>query len=218
MNRVMRFTCFVLLVVFPASMMAAETNMNAATLYGSGAVQVNKSAVTRTSAVYAGDRVATGKDGMATLNSETMTVVLPGESAILYQGKRLEMQYGRVLVTAQTGAEVRLGNLTVTPAESSANFRLQQNGAQMMLVALSGSLNVTDGVNRAVLPAGQMMARAAMDQQEEPAPPAPKPQGNGGGGVPGWVVATVSAAAVGGIVGGLAAAGTFSSKPSPSKP
>jgi hypothetical protein len=214
----MRLTCWVVLMSFPAAMMAAETNMNAATLYGSGAVEVNKSAVTRTSAVYAGDRVATGKDGMATLSAETMTIVLPGESAILYQGKRLEMQYGRVLVTARPGAEVRLGNLTVSPAGDSANFRLQQNGAQLLLAALSGSLNVTDGITSAVLPAGQMMAHAAMGgDDQEPAPPGPKPMTHHRG-IPGWVVGTITAGAVGGVVGGLAAAGAFSGATSNSKP
>jgi hypothetical protein len=110
---------------------------------------------------------------------------------------------------------VRLGNLAVSPAESSANFRLQQDGRTLVLAALSGSLNVTDGVNSAVLPAGQMMTRAAMDDQE-PAPPTPNRRPRGG--VPGWVVATIGAATVGAVVGGLAAAGAFSGTTSPSKP
>ena len=217
MNGGMRFTCWVLLLIFPAAMMTAEVTASAATLYGNGTVQINKSFVSRTSAVYAGDRVATGKDGLATLNSESMTVVLPGESGVLYQGKQLEMQYGRVLITARYGAEVRLGNLSIAPAETSANFRLQQNGARLTLAALSGTLNVSDGVYHAVLPAGQMMMQGALDTQDEPAPPSPRPKARSGG-VPGWTVALIGAVTVGGIVGGLTAVGSSSGSTSPSKP
>lgn len=73
----------------------------------------------------------------------------------------------------------------------------------MVLAALEGSLNVSDGLHRIELPRGKMMAAAEESAGGESAAGAPGPAVQGG--IPGWVV-LAGAAAIGGTLGGLAAA------------
>lgn len=205
MCKIVRLTCWSLLLAFPMAVMAADVNV--AMLSGSGVVKVNGAAVPRSATVYSGDKVATEKDSTVVITGKSAVMVLPSDSAVVYGGKKIQMQYGRALVNAQTGTEIRLANLTITPAEPRAKVQLR-SGATLTVAALQGSVNVTDGVYHVILPAGQMMTRMA--SADEPAPPAP-PVATVGSAIPGWVTAAVSVGVVGGAVGGMAAAGVFSS-------
>jgi hypothetical protein len=262
MNRMMRLTSWLLLFIFPMAVMAAD--VNAAMLSGSGVVKVNGAVVPTSATVYSGDKVATEKNSTATLTAKSTVMVLANDSAVLYKGKQVQMEKGRMLVTAQPGTEVYFAKLTITP-QSAAKFQVGQSGAKLAVVAFEGALNVTDGSHTTVLPPGQMLTRVAEDRDCDPnskdydkskcedrdCDPKSKhynkkkcgaayDQGSGSSSsssssssgatvsgttaattattttaaIPGWVAATIVVGAIGGTVGGLAAAGTFtSSKP-----
>jgi hypothetical protein len=91
-------------------------------------------------------------------------MVLANDSTVLYQGKKIQMEKGRMLVTAQPGAEVRFAKLTITP-QGPAKFQVGQTGSTLAVAAFEGSLNVTDGIHNTVLPSGQMMTRAAEERE-----------------------------------------------------
>lgn len=220
-SRVVRSTCWMLLLVFPMAGMAAEANV--ALLSGNGVVKVNDTAVPRSAAVRAGDRIATGKDSSAVITGRSAVVVLPGDSAVVYGGSKIQLQYGRGVVNAQKGTTIQFANLSISPADPRAKVQLRSDGV-MTVSALEGSLNVTDGVYHVVLPAGQMMTRMAAG--DEPSPPPPAVHGSKGADwpppvmhtskIPGWMIAAGAGA---GVAGGLAVTGAFSSSySSPHRP
>lgn len=217
-HRITLLTCWCMLFCFPAAMMAAE--INPAVLSGSGIVKVNDTVVGRSSTIHVGDKVATGKDSTVSLTSKGVVVVLPADSAVVYGAKGVEMQYGRAIVNAQRAIDAHLGNLTITPADNKARFQMQQSGSTMTLAALEGALNVTDGIQQVVLPAGQMMARAAADAAPGQGAQTPRPVAGGSSALAGWTMALIAAGAFGGgALVGCAVGGCFSSSPaSPSRP
>jgi hypothetical protein len=124
------------------------------------------------------------------------------------------MEQGRVLITAQAGTAAQLGNLCITPALRTAKFQLYQKGSDMSVSSLEGELDVTDGVDSIVLPAGEMMTHAAMEGALNAGEGTglnltPPPAATGKPPIPGWAIATASAGASGGAVAGLAASGVI---------
>ena len=217
---ILRWTCWCLLVIFPAALVAADTE-NVAMLSGSGTVRVNGVVVPGSSAVYAGDKVVTDKSSSVTLTSKGRSILLPEDSSLAYNGRQVRLEEGRVLITARPGTEAQLGNLTVSSARGFAKFQMRSSGSTMVLAALTGSLNVTDGVHRIALPGGQTMTAAALTQGGAIAVGAgagtPAPVGTAA--ISGWAIAGGGAAAAGGTLGGLAAAGVIGGSPaSPSQP
>ena len=66
---------WVLVVLFPASIVMADAT--SAMLTSNGSVSVNGSPVERTTAVFPGDKVQTGPNSIATLTSEGTSVTVP---------------------------------------------------------------------------------------------------------------------------------------------
>ena len=192
-------------------LMAAETE--SALLSSDGSVMVNGKKAPLSTAVFPGDQITTGKEGNATVVAKCATVVLPADSAITFGQRTIQMQQGRAVINAVPGTEVRIGNLSITPSLKPAKFQLYQKGNDMGVSALEGDLNVSDGVDKLMLPAGEMMTHSAADRafgadlgadyilpRRLPA----KADAD-------WAVATASAGAVGGAFGGMAMSGVFSS-------
>jgi hypothetical protein len=215
-SRVNIVICWFLLLIFPSAVMAAE--MEPAMLSADGAVMVNGKNAPFSTAVFPGDQIATGKDASATVVAKGTTIVLPADSKIVYGRKAIQMEQGRVVITTQSGTQVRLGNLSITPALKMAKFQLYQKGHEMAVASLEGELDISDGVESIVLPAGEMMTHSAVEGEGAAAAaaagsagvyvlPSPPPAASGKAPLPGWVVASFTILAVGGTVFGLHAAG-----------
>ena len=223
---VRKLLCCWMLVALPGAMMSAD---RAAMLYGTGEVTVNGKPVSRASAIFAGDKIYTGKESAVTLSFGGSRVNLPADSAIIYQPNTIVMEHGRALLQAKRGTVAQLAGVRVRPAAASARFQLIQSDSKIQIAALEGSVEVSDGTNTTELPQGKEMTHqpatekgaqgdSAGDSTGGAAgPPAPPVRG---GGLPGWVIAAATAGIAGGTGGGLAAAGTFSSgrRSSPSQP
>lgn len=212
MQKLIQWTSWCLLFVFPATMLAVNVE-NVAMLSASGTVRVNGAVSPQSSTVIAGDTVMTAKDSAVTLTSKGRTITLPENSSLTYNGKRVRFEYGRMLVSAQPGTEAQLGNLTISPARAGAKMTMQSSGKQLVLVAEAGSLNVTDGMHSLTLLTGQSLTTSGTEG------PSRAPSGSGGGapspaltsGIPGWVFGLAGLAVGAGTMGGLAATGVFSS-------
>jgi hypothetical protein len=214
-----KLLCCVMLFALPGALMGAD---QAAMLYGTGEVTINTNPVQRTSAVFAGDKIQTGRDANVTIAFQGSRVNLSANSSIVYQPNRIVIDHGRALLQEKKGAAAQLAGLTITPAAGSAKFQLTDSRETVQVAALDGPLTVSDGTHAVLLPAGQQMSRETKSDADSSTGGATKgaPGSAVSGGLPGWAIGVIVAGAVGGTLGGLAAAGTFSSgrSVSPSKP
>jgi len=226
MRSAFRWTCWCLLAVFPAAVFATD-NQNIAMVTGNGTVRINGAAAPPSSTVFVGDKVATADDSSVTLTSKGRNIILPDNSSVTYNGKRVRLEYGRAIFSAKPGTEAQLGNLTITPAQAGSQFEMWSSTNQMVLIATAGPLNLTDGVHQMTLESGQTLMSESPDDQSG--------GGSGGGdsgkrapapalttGIPGWVLIMTGTAMAFGLVLGLAESGVIFSGPghalSPSRP
>lgn len=120
---------------------------------------------------------------------------------------------------------LQVGPLRVLPDDSTSNVSVTSSQRSIQITSLAGKARVVDtnGALLAMVDPGMTAIFAAPLALGDGAPgPVPDPggQGGGGGGGPHWALIFLgAAAATGAILGGLAAAGAFSSSsPSVSVP
>jgi len=221
-----------LLIIVPWTLAGAETK---ALLYASGNVTLEGVAVPRSATVFAGENIQTSKDASAMIVNGQSTIRLAADSSVVYRSDAVRLERGAaVIVTRKAATGGRVAGLSVSPASADqTRFALvNQKGATAIasIAALQGSVRISDGAHTVVLLPGQALTRnlagapegsansvAATSGQASPSQ-APAPAAAGAG-IPGWAITLILAGAVGGIVGGLAAAGQFETAPaSPSKP
>jgi len=221
-----------LLIIVPWTLAGAETK---AMLYASGNVTIEGVAVPSSATVFAGENIQTSKGASAMILNGQSTIRLAADSSLVYGSNAVRLERGAALiVTRKAATGGRLAGLSVSPASADqTRFALvNQKGAEAIesIAALQGSLRISDGLHTVVLLPGQALTRSLAGVQEgsansvaatsgqASASQAPVPA-TAGAGIPGWGIALILAGVVGGIVGGLAAAGQFETAPaSPSKP
>jgi ferric-dicitrate binding protein FerR (iron transport regulator) len=154
-------------VLFPASMMMAETN--GAILRASGPAMLNGSAVSRNAAVLKGDLVSATTSPVS-LIANGNTVDLPSNSSLKYEGSSIALESGHAVVTTQSGMAAKVDTITVTPASKSARYEVLKNDGKVTIAALNGSLSISDATHSAELTEGYM---TTIDPQEDSRVPSP---------------------------------------------
>ena len=128
------------------------------------------------SALFAGDMVATQPDSVATINSEGSMVLVQPDSSVQFQGNSVYMEHGAVVVTTWKGMAVRVGRFIITPTpvlSGSSKFEVSDSGGTVQIAARQGSVTISDGVTTAVLQEGQQTTRQEVElAKEKGAPPA----------------------------------------------
>lgn len=216
-NTVVRAVCWVMAIIFPASLIAADASP--AMLRSAGPVKVNGNAVESSSIAYVGDRIQTGSNASATIAVKGGIVSLAGDSEVVYAGKAIQMRQGRALISTQKRLDGRLDKLTISPASTYAKFQMTRGDGKMTVAALEGSLSVTDGRDTVVLTPGNSLMRAVSDDSSQTSSDdsEPPPPGRSRKHIPGWIWVV---GGVGGIFAGTIAAGVFDSgtPASPTRP
>jgi hypothetical protein len=203
--------------------MSAE--VNAAMLSGSGVVKVNGIQVPQSSTIYPGDKVWTAEDAMATLTAKSAVTVLASDSVLLYEGRKLQVEQGRALITTQPGTAIQFANLTIT-SSSVAKFQVRKSGSTLAVAALEGALEVSDEAHQMILPKGKMMTRVAQNQPQGSGSSSSSSSSPSSGPVvaakvpvlPGWAVDLIVVGAIGGVFGAIAAGAFTPASASSSRP
>jgi len=192
---------------------------NGAILMGTGTVQINGEQAGQSSTVFSGDRIQTAPNASAVVKTSKELVSIGSDSTVKYEDASVTLERGVVALTGAKGVEAHLGNLVIS-AEPDHNAKFQllsANGVERVWV-IEGSLNVTDGTHLAKLVAGEVITHAPTStsrREDDDTVPVHHRV------IPGWVKEVlIEGAIAGAVVGGLAAAGQFSSRPSvsPSHP
>jgi hypothetical protein len=175
-----KYLAWLLVVLFPASMMMADAT--SAMLNATGNVTVNGNPVARATAIFAGDKVQTGANSIATLTNEGSSVTVPGNSSLVFSRSFVNVLCGTALVSTRRGLSVRVSNLLVQPPRDvPARFQITQNEGQLQIIAREGTLAIDNGATTSSLRAGRMltapgtcMAAPYVDDQAGSSSPMPQ--------------------------------------------
>jgi len=154
-----RMVSYVLLLLFPAAMFAADSN--AAMLYTSGAAWVNGVHVPRTSsAIFSGDLLQTRFDSVANINEPGSSVTVQSDSLVQFEGVALRIEHGGVSVSTSREMATIAGDVKVTPASNSwTEFNVVDVNGTVRIIASKGDLTVFDGKDTVTLQQGQETTR-----------------------------------------------------------
>jgi hypothetical protein len=156
-------TCLILLL--PMFSFAS----NSAVLTRMGPNNTNGSTGSESSALFAGDVVATQSNSAATINAEGSMVLVQPDSSVQFQDNAVNMDNGDVLVTTWKGMAVKVGRFTIAPAASGpSKFEVSDSGGVVQIAARQGALNINDGATTSVLAEGLQTTQS----EDQGAPPA----------------------------------------------
>jgi hypothetical protein len=149
----------VLMLIFPGSLLAADSN--AAMLYTNGAAWVNGAHVPRaSSAIFIGDALQTNADSVANINQPGSSMTVLADSLVYFQGAWLDIEHGGVTVSTSRGVSTTAGDVKVTPASNSwTEFNVSDVNGTVHIAARKGDLTVTDGKQTILLAQGQETSR-----------------------------------------------------------
>jgi hypothetical protein len=192
--------CWMMIVVTPATLVAADADSGAAILYGKGkgAVWLNGRPLPRSSAVFPGDLIQTQLESLATLDASGSGVIVLQDSLVKFEGNAVALQHGGVSVATSHGMVAVAGNVTVTPVSNTwTEFEIVDASDTVQVVASKGDVNVNCGKDSTTLSPGDQATRddsGNCNKKKRKAAGAPFP-GNGGFLTNPYVLA-------GGIIGG----------------
>jgi len=149
----------VLLILFPGSLFAADSN--AAMLYTNGAAWVNGAHVPRSSsAIFSGDLLQTHSDAVANINEPGSTITVLSDSLVQFEGSSVKIEHGGVTVSTSKGVATTAGDVKVTPASFSwTEFNVSDVDGTVRIAARKGDLTITDGKDVLTLAQGQETTR-----------------------------------------------------------
>ena len=148
-ENLLRITACLLLLSFPAS---PSATMAQGTLQSQGSVMVNGKQIGGATSLFAGDRIQTGSDGLATITAQGVMVQMDPNTSAILNNQMLSIGCGGVLLTTVTGTFVQIGKVSVTPAASgTTKVQVSQGNGQLKITAKENWSVVHDGTNSTTL-------------------------------------------------------------------
>jgi hypothetical protein len=151
----------VLLILFPCSLFAADSN--AAMLYvnSNGAAWVNGAHVPRSSsAIFSGDLLQTRSDSIANINEPGSSIIVLSDSLVQFQGASIDIQHGGVTVSTSRKIAATAGDVKISPASNSwTEFNVTDVDGTVRIAARKGDVTIDDGKAVVMLAQGQDTTR-----------------------------------------------------------
>jgi hypothetical protein len=149
----------VLMVLFPGSLFAADSN--AAMLYTNGAAWVNGAHVPRSaSSIFSGDLLQTRSDSVANINEPGSSITVLADSMVQFQGASVDIQHGGVTVATSKEIYATAGDVKVAPASNAwTEFNVTDVDGTVRIFARKGDLTISDGKDVVTLAQGQDTTR-----------------------------------------------------------
>jgi len=149
----------VLLLLFPGSLFAADSN--AAMLYINGAAWVNGAHVPRSSsAIFSGDLLQTRSDSVANIDEAGSSITVHADSLVKFDLASVKIEHGGVTVSTSKGVGTTAGGVKVMPASFSwTEFNVVDVDGVVRIAARKGDLMIDDGNGVVTLQQGQETTR-----------------------------------------------------------
>ena len=146
----------VLMILFPASLFAADSNAAMLYINNNGAAWVNGAHVPRaSSAIFLGDLLQTRSDSVANINEAGSSITVMSDSLVQFQGAFVDIQHGAVAVSTSKGIGATAGDVKVTPASNAwTEFNVTDVDGMVRIAARKGDLTISDGKDVFQLPQG----------------------------------------------------------------
>lgn len=170
-----KFLAVVMAVIFPASVMSAETH--GAMLYTSSSAIVNGTPVSRNTAVFAGDKIAVPAKSAATITLTGSSILVPAESTVTFNGNSVSLDpQTAVAVTTTVGLAAQIGNIKIAPANNSGKFQVGRFNGKIFVAAKQGSVLITGLTGNTIVPEGgtNIVADPVPQEQTKCSDPDPK--------------------------------------------
>jgi hypothetical protein len=150
----------VLMLLFPVSLFAADTN--AAMLYTNGAAWVNGAHVPRaSSAIFSGDLLQTRSDSVANINEPGSSITVLSDSLVQFDAALVRIEHGGVTVATSKGVATTAGDLKVSPVSNTwTEFNVTDVDGTVRIAARKGDVSVSDGQETVTLTQGQETTRS----------------------------------------------------------
>jgi hypothetical protein len=155
----------VLLLSFPASLVAADSN--AAMLYTRGTAYVNGSHVPGSSAIFSGDLLQTPANAMAHINEAGSSITILANSLVQFGSDSVKIEHGAATISTSKSVAMNAGDVKVTPASNAwTEFNVTDVDGTVRIAANKGDLTIFDGNTTTTLAQGQETTR---DENAQPA-------------------------------------------------
>lgn len=202
---VRKMVCCLLLILFPFSMLAADSTT--AMLYSNGSAWVNGARVPRAaSAIFSGDLVQTRAYSVANITAPGSSITVLSDSLVQFEGSSVKVEHGGVTVSTSRGIATNAGDVKVAPASNSwTEFDVTDVDGTVRIAARKGDLTISDGKESVTLAEGQETTRDESADQSDKDKKKSKKRGTGavpaaGGGILNSPVAIgIGAGAVAGL-------------------
>ncbi|HZQ68428.1 MAG TPA: hypothetical protein VFA68_07900 [Terriglobales bacterium] len=163
-SHVRKVLCWLLLIAFPVSLMAAD--VTPAMLYAKGAAWINGASVPDSSAVFPGDLVQTTPESTVNINATGSRILVLSDSLVKFEGEAVGLEHGTVRVVTSKGMRTQAGDVKVTPLSSDwTEFDVADTDGTVQIIARKGDLRVDDGKQTSTLAQGQQTTR---DESQDP--------------------------------------------------
>jgi hypothetical protein len=136
-----KFVCAALVAVLPTSLIADDSG--AAILHHHGGTVVNGNPAPASIAIFPYDTVQTLNQHEATINVAGSAIIVEPDTLVQYQDDALTLDHGTVLVSTSRGLKVRVGCITVLPANTAwTQFDVTDIGGKVIVAARKNDVNI----------------------------------------------------------------------------
>ena len=163
----LKILIWVMVVVFPASLFAAD--QPGAMLYSHGTALLNGNSISRSSAIFTGDLVQTNADSVANINATGSSVLVLNDSLVEYQGSTLKLEHGGVTISTSKlmATRGRRSNSIASSPMPGPNLRSEMWIVPVQIAARKGDLTISDDSGTTTLAQGQETTRDDSQQTDE---------------------------------------------------
>ncbi len=152
------FTCWVMVILCPLSLAAADTG--SAIVHNKGGVWVNGAEVADSTVIFPGDVLETKPGFVANLDAEGSSVLIQGESIVKFETNSLTLEHGSVSVSTSTEMIVHVNCLKVEPISNDrTQYDVTDVSGKVEVAANKDDVKITEG--------GALRKAAAKDDSSE---------------------------------------------------
>jgi hypothetical protein len=208
-----RVLALFLAVMLPCSFIAAESR--GAMVFATNSVIVNGSHISKTTAIFPGDKLTVPADSVATITLSGTSILMPKETSLTFTGDSILLEPQAVVaVNTTVGMAAQIKDIRISPAQNgSARYQVARYNGQVFIAAKQGPVLIASASGSRVLAEG---STTSVPDPEPPKSGSPPPAATGASGFPTWGIVLI-AAAVAGVAAGVGIAST-GSPASPSHP